>query len=682
MENKEKEIRVAFATKSPEALQSLCKGIYEKTNIEVIGVTTGAYIVDSQILETGNVTFPIELEGIDTAETFAFEGNAKSVGESIADLILDLKKSGKDLSKCWLMLLSDGTLTDGEELIKTISEKCPEIAISGGMASAKSPKEPTAVCLNGKLIREGAVGVLLCGEKLKLFQSYLFDWEEIGDYHLITRSEKNRVYEIDGIPATRFYGKFLGKQVEESLPDIGINYPLIFRKGDIKIGRACLRKFPDGSLSFAGHLKEGTKVKISTGILRGFSSRKKDLGELTSVTRNSERIFIFSCIARKNFLQKLAELELLLFITVPNIGFFTHGEFFKRHNEEGFLFNETLTVAGISTKPVKNRVIFVDENILYPYKQSETFKIFSPIFHLLEKLSREVETVETGLSHTNSCIVILEKEKSCEKWFCTFVSENAKEILGIDYVQIKSKKVNAEFVLNNIVHPEDKKIVREAIKKVKETGTAEVKFRLQVKDDGVEEKWIIAHVKCIRHKDFNILIHSFQDFTSDKQIEMLAKYDVLTKLFNRRILKELENELKSNNEWKAILFMDIDKFKIINDTYGHDKGDEVLKFVAKCIRDSIRKTDIAVRYAGDEFLVLLTELGDSKEEAFKRAKAVAERILTKTKSGKESIGIPIGLSIGIKVFKSFQDLNQIISAADKTMYSAKKKGGNRYEVTS
>ena len=607
----------------------------------------------------------------------AHQGSSEEVGERISQELVDLKKLGVDLTKCLLILLSDGTNTDGEALIGRISESCQEISVAGGMASARTPNLPTAVCFNGLLITEGAVGILLCDENLKVFQGYLFDWEEVGDYHLITKSEKNRVYTVDGIPAVEFYGRILGKEIENSLPDVGINYPLVYRKKGIKIARACIKRFPDNSLGFAGHLPEGTKVRLSTGTLRGFTSRDRDIRVLKAVARRSEKVFIFSCIARKNFLQDLAEVELALFMNVPNVGFFTHGEFFKRANEEGLLLNETLTVAGVSTEERRNRVPHIDEELLYPYKKSEIFKTYHPIFHLLKRTGNKLEVVETGLSHTKSCIMIFERAPN-NRWFCSFVSENSNEILGVDHVSVKSMEVNADYVLNNLVYPKDRRLILSAIDEVKRFGETQVDFRIVVED---KIKWIRGFVKLIKQEDLEILTHTFQDITSEKQVEFLANFDPLTKLFNRRILKEVNKELRVSKAWNAVLFIDIDKFKEINDTYGHEVGDKVLNFVAKVMRESIRKSDVAVRYAGDEFLIILKDVGRNREEAVERAKMVAERILKRVKE-EEVFPFSVSISIGVKVFQNTESLNRAITEADKIMYLAKKKGGNRYEIAS
>jgi len=670
---KERKIRIIFSSGSPQYLNKVCSRRFKESNSPVVGLTVNACIYNSKILSQDDFFYSLNLPRIQPIVIYA-KGNSKKVGTEIAESLLKLQREEKlNINDGLLLLLSDGTNTDGELLINRISELCPEIAIAGGMASAEKASNKTAVFCNGELIEEGAVGIFLYNENLRIFQSYLFDWEEFGDYHLITDSKNNRVFTIDGIPAVDFYGEILGEEVKKSLPDVGIEYPLVIRKGNLKIARACIKRFHDGSLAFAGHLTTGEKVKLSAGNLRSFFTHSEELKNLKSVAEKSEQVFIFSCVARKNFLKELAETELLIFKNVPNIGFFTHGEFFKRKNEEGLLLNETLTIAGITKKEVRNPIPNVNERTIYPF--NPLLKDYIPIFHSLRRLSKESSLLKEGLSNTKVCIIILER-KRLKEWFCSFVSENVKDILGIEPVEIKAKRISAEFILNNVVLPEDKLRFKRAFNKLLRRGETEVDYRIRRNN---EIRWIRSFVKLIHNENTNILVHVHQDITSDKELELMAEFDPLTGLYNRRVLERLDQKLKKKNVYNALFFIDIDKFKQINDIYGHDIGDKVLNFVAKCIENSIRKdNDVALRYAGDEFVVVLHSIGSSKEEALKKTEEIAERILSEVKKGQA--GLPyVSISIGIKVFKNIK-IRQALTIADKTMYEAKEAGGRRYKI--
>jgi diguanylate cyclase (GGDEF)-like protein len=159
-----------------------------------------------------------------------------------------------------------------------------------------------------------------------------------------------------------------------------------------------------------------------------------------------------------------------------------------------------------------------------------------------------------------------------------------------------------------------------------------------------------------------------------EKIHKLAIMEGLTGLYNQSYFyQRLEEELARASRSKyplSILFMDVDGLKDINDTRGHLTGDKVLKLIARNIKSNIRKMDIAFRYGGDEFVVILPQADQDK------AFLVAERIREKIKK----MPFSLGLSIGIASFpQDAKKLRELLDKADQAMYQAKQKGGNRVE---
>ncbi|HME37053.1 MAG TPA: EAL domain-containing protein [Candidatus Sulfotelmatobacter sp.] len=167
------------------------------------------------------------------------------------------------------------------------------------------------------------------------------------------------------------------------------------------------------------------------------------------------------------------------------------------------------------------------------------------------------------------------------------------------------------------------------------------------------------------------------------EITNLAFYDPLTGLPNRRLLLDrLRQTLAAsirNNRKRALLFVDLDDFKTLNDTLGHHIGDLLLQEVARRIVASIRETDTVARLGGDEFVVLLQDLSELAEDAAAQAKTVAEKILATIHEpymldGRECRS---SSSIGITVFGRPQDnTNEVLQQADIAMYRAKAAGRN------
>lgn len=162
------------------------------------------------------------------------------------------------------------------------------------------------------------------------------------------------------------------------------------------------------------------------------------------------------------------------------------------------------------------------------------------------------------------------------------------------------------------------------------------------------------------------------------QMEQLAFYDPLTGLENRRLFKDrLEQSIKQVRRSKsamALLFIDLDDFKFVNDTYGHDTGDELLVVVAQRLKQCVREEDIVARLGGDEFTVILANLKDSKSAASVAAKII-KALQIPFAIGKHELNI--SGSIGITVAPDdAMNANELMRNADLAMYRAKSLGRN------
>ncbi|BAI80342.1 conserved hypothetical protein [Deferribacter desulfuricans SSM1] len=161
----------------------------------------------------------------------------------------------------------------------------------------------------------------------------------------------------------------------------------------------------------------------------------------------------------------------------------------------------------------------------------------------------------------------------------------------------------------------------------------------------------------------------------NQKLQKLSITDCLTKLYNRgKIEKDLTNEynkaIRYNDTFSIILF-DIDNFKIINDTYGHQMGDKILIEIANLTKETIRNTDIAARWGGEEFLILCPKTNINS--AFN----LAERLRKKIESHDFSIDKRITISGGIAEFKKGLTIDEMLKQADDNLYKAKKEGKNR-----
>ena len=167
-----------------------------------------------------------------------------------------------------------------------------------------------------------------------------------------------------------------------------------------------------------------------------------------------------------------------------------------------------------------------------------------------------------------------------------------------------------------------------------------------------------------------------------EEMEKLAITDSLTGLYNRRYFFAFaENEIersKRYNKHLSIIMMDIDHFKKINDGFGHQVGDQVLKEIADICLAILRKVDVMCRYGGEEFVVLLpeTEVADAAHAAERMCTAISSLRL-KTEKGDVSVSVSIGVA---EMEKSRSSFEKLLAAADSALYSAKETGRNRVRV--
>lgn len=210
----------------------------------------------------------------------------------------------------------------------------------------------------------------------------------------------------------------------------------------------------------------------------------------------------------------------------------------------------------------------------------------------------------------------------------------------------------------------------------------EMEYRLK-RHDG-EYRWINDRGVPLfdENKEFLGYIGSCMDVTErveGRKLTEMAHNDKLTGLVNRNYLEyildyEFHKSRQENIDY-ILIMMDIDRFKYFNDHFGHPFGDKVLNLVAGKIKESIRKSDVAGRYGGDEFLVILQ--GTPIEEA----QVIAERILKSVNEIKiDDIHFEISLSIGIVKKEDESQIGELVDKSDKAMYNSKSMGGNRISL--
>ena len=164
----------------------------------------------------------------------------------------------------------------------------------------------------------------------------------------------------------------------------------------------------------------------------------------------------------------------------------------------------------------------------------------------------------------------------------------------------------------------------------------------------------------------------------NRTLDYTSRIDALTGLYNRRHMDErLHEELevfKRLNEEFSVMIVDIDDFKIVNDTHGHEVGDKVLKILAESLRVNVREYDIVSRWGGEEFLLLLPGLNEA--DAYGRAEKLRKRVQELACTNEEPI-LCVTVTIGVATIRQNEDISQLINRADVALYQGKYSGKNR-----
>ena len=203
-------------------------------------------------------------------------------------------------------------------------------------------------------------------------------------------------------------------------------------------------------------------------------------------------------------------------------------------------------------------------------------------------------------------------------------------------------------------------------------------------------KWVLANVRAVCDSGGKIVLYegTLEDITDRKvaenQVQFLAYYDALTELPNRTLLRDrLGKALAGSRRRKdkvAVLFLDLDRFKVINDSLGHSFGDLLLRKIADRLKSQVREQDTVARVGGDEFLVVLTDVKDGTDAAIAAEKIMDAMIAELVIQGRS---FSVSCSMGISIFPEHgADSETLIKNADAAMYSAKESGRNTFQFFS
>lgn len=275
---------------------------------------------------------------------------------------------------------------------------------------------------------------------------------------------------------------------------------------------------------------------------------------------------------------------------------------------------------------------------------------------------------QSGMIVTTANALILRVNRA----FTTLTGYSAQEMLGQTPKLLSSGR-------------HDKAFFKAMWDVLKETGHWQGEIWNRHKNGLVFAEWLSISAVTAPDGSVSHYVGTYADITENKdavaEIHRLAYYDPLTHLPNRRMLQDrLGQELSAVARKRvhgAILFLDLDNFKSLNDTRGHDAGDQLLVEVARRLRAAVREGDIVGRLGGDEFVVLLQDLSVEAETAAIQTKLIGEKVLDELiRPYKfDEYEFQCSASIGIRLYREQGTVEELLRHADIAMYQAKTSGG-------
>ncbi len=333
---------------------------------------------------------------------------------------------------------------------------------------------------------------------------------------------------------------------------------------------------------------------------------------------------------------------------------------FHNKRKDGSIYWEAASISGLRGDNGEiTHYIAVKEDITARKRAEDQLRMNATVF----------ETASEGILVTDAN----NRVKTVNPAFTRITGYELEDIIGQDPKMLSSGRHEADFY-------------HQMWEQIQSRGYWSGEIWNRRKDGSVYPEWIsIVVIRDEKTNEIKEYVAVFSDISQRKQdeeqIRRQANYDALTGLPNRSLffdrLHQAVIAARREEGLLALLFVDLDRFKAVNDTFGHVLGDEILQEVAERFSACVRDSDTVARLGGDEFVVLVHDLGEVNDAAL-----VADKIIEQMSRPFEVAGreVALGASIGITVYpEDTQDAEVMMRNADMAMYRAKEKGRNRYQ---
>ena len=301
------------------------------------------------------------------------------------------------------------------------------------------------------------------------------------------------------------------------------------------------------------------------------------------------------------------------------------------------------------------------------------------------RTQEQLMLLETGIARLNDIVLIVEvREGQPADARIAFANDAFERLTGFTRAEAIGRSVRL------LEHAIGAKTLQDLIGALRHAASAPLRRReMLLRHRNGASHWINLDVVPVRGENERIThwVAVARDVTerrqADDRIHHLAFYDPLTELPNRPLLMERLQAALADSEHSqhegALMFIDLDNFKVLNDTLGHLRGDLLLQRVAERLTRCVRRTDTVARIGGDEFVVLLQDLGRERGAAIEKARTVADKVVARMREPFDLDGYQhhSSVSIGVAQFNArHEGVSELLKQADLAMYQAKAMGRN------
>ncbi|MBY0121067.1 EAL domain-containing protein [Bacillus sp. S/N-304-OC-R1] len=640
----------------------------------VIGCTTSSGIFEGRIKENNTIlSFTIfektELRTI-LLQQKSFE-NSYDMGKKIAQQIIDFDTKA-------LILFAAGEKVNYQSLLEGVYDGNPQLVVSGGTAGTCGLNHVSYSMAGNDLTSQGVVGVALQSKQLYAQVNNHFNWQEIGKTFAITKANEDTIYSLDKKKPVQILKQYLGEGFIKEFAHSKFEFPFISHKGE-KTPIYILGILKNGAIRVSKSVSEGELLSFSypdieatiESTLQGFKQIAK---------KSVETIFVYNSLSRQRIAHDFSEKELLMLQTIaPANGFFTNGEVFTVKQGTSLFGGGSLTYLSLSEQTSENKS---NRGLTFKYAMPEHLKTLTSLTQLMEASQEDFRQLNDSLTIS-------------EQFHQSLFNNNTDIVYCTD---LQGHFTNVNPIFNEIFGYEREEVIgTSSLKYVISEDIPRVRMHFFRAIKGKEQYYnatILSkngEMNLIHFKNIPIFIDGEciglyvigKNMTEQKKIEEkiteLANFDHDTGLPNRmRFTEQLEEMLRRAKKKKrmlAVLSIDIDRFKLINDSLGHFAGDLILKELAYRIEKVLPSGSYIGRFSGDKFTVIL-----SKDVQIDEVMKVSKSILTEISKPvhHENQEFFVTASIGVSFYpEDGTNEHELLKNADNATNRSKDQGGNR-----